>query len=132
MEKTITYRIWFDDTTGIVRMQWTGYATSAQFREGTRDMLRVLKEHSASAVLGDITDMVLISQEDQQWLVECFLPVAIESGFKSVALLKPHHYFNKVAVETVAYKVNQDLLSIRFFDDEAAALEWLRSRLVKN
>jgi hypothetical protein len=122
-----TYRIWFDANTGIVHMKWTGYANSGQFRDGTRKMLEVLKESKATVVLGDITDMVLIGQEDQQWLVENFIPVATEAGFRAVALLNPRHYFNKVAVETIAYKVNKEKLKISFFGDEKAALEWLET-----
>jgi hypothetical protein len=127
-----TYRIWFDEQAGIVRMQWKGYANSAQFREGTRRMLEVLKEARASVVLGDITDMVLISQDDQQWLIDNFLPVATDAGFRAIALLNPQHYFNKVAVETIAYKVNSEKLKISFFGDEQAALDWLeKERTVK-
>src|SRR5688572_28616717 len=117
-----TYNIWFDESAGIVRMSWKGYANSGQFREGTRRMLEVLRDARASVVLGDITEMVLISQEDQQWLVENFLPVAIDAGFKAIALLNPRHYFNKVAVETIAYKVKQEKLKISFFESEEEAL----------
>ena len=102
-KKMETYRIWYDAQAGIVRMHWKGYANSQQFREGTRRMLEVLKEAKATVVLGDITDMILISQDDQQWLIENFLPVAIDAGFRAIALLKPQHYFNKVAVETIVF-----------------------------
>jgi hypothetical protein len=120
------YRIWYDEKENIVRMLWTGYANSAQFREGTNRMLAVLQEQKAACVLGDIREMVLISQEDQQWLLDRFLPAAISSGFRALALLQPRHYFNKVAVETVAYKVNSEKLQIRFFDAESEALSWLK------
>ena len=122
-----TYRIWFDAQSGIVRMKWKGYANSQQFREGTRRMLEVLREAKATVVLGDITDMVLISQDDQQWLIENFLPVATDAGFRAIALLKPQHYFNRVAVETIAYKVNKEKLRISFFETEAEALSWLET-----
>jgi hypothetical protein len=90
-------------------------------------MLEVLKEAKATVVLGDITDMILISQDDQQWLIENFLPVAIDAGFRAIALLKPQHYFNKDAVETIAYKVNQEKLRISFFENEKEALNWLET-----
>lgn len=125
--KMETYRIWYDAEAGIVRMLWKGYANSAQFREGTRRMLEVLRETQASVVLGDIRDMVLISQEDQDWLTGNFLPVAIDAGFRAIALLRPQHYFNKVAVETIAYKVNREKLRISFFETEYEALNWLET-----
>ena len=46
--------------------------------------------------------------------IEQFLPRAIELGFKAIAIIKPDFYFNKVAVESVSYKVDKDKLEIVF------------------
>lgn len=109
-------------------MEWTGYATSAEFREGTEYMLQVLKENKAARVLADIRDMVLIGIEDQHWLDNNFLPRAIQAGFTSIAMIKPLHYFNKVAVESISYKVDRDKLAINFFDNREEAIAWLMQR----
>ena len=71
--------------------------------------------------------MVLIGTEDQQWLNTHFLPRAIKFGFKAIAIIKPDHYFNKVAVESVSYKVEKDKLAINFFDNTSEAKEWLKN-----
>jgi hypothetical protein len=76
-------------------------------------------------VLADIKDMKIIAMEDQQWLNEEFLPRATKFGFKSIAIVKPDFYFNKVAVETISYKVDKDKLTINFFDNIDEAKEWL-------
>ena len=120
------YSIYFDEELGAVVMEWDGYATSQQFREGTELMLNTLIQHKATKVLADVKDMVLIGQEDQQWLLGHFLPRAIEFGFKSIAMVRPDYYFNKVAVESVSYKVDQDKLGIHFFDTVEEAREWLK------
>jgi hypothetical protein len=122
------YRIYFDNDADFVVMEWAGYATSAQFREGTEYMLQVLKENNATKVLADIRDMVLIGIEDQHWLDNNFLPRAIQAGFTSIAMIKPLHYFNKVAVESISYKVDRDKLAINFFDNREEAIAWLRQR----
>jgi ferredoxin-NADP reductase len=119
------YDIYFDAAKGFVVMQWNGYATSAAFREGTEYMLQVLKEHRASKVLADIRDMVLIGMEDQHWLDTDFLPRATAAGFRAIAMIRPVHYFNKVAVETISYKVDKEKLAINFFEDRAEAEQWL-------
>lgn len=77
--------------------------------------------------MANIKDMVLIGMEDQQWLDTDFLPRAINFGFKALAIIKPVHYFNKVAVESVSYKVDQAKLSINFFESVEEAREWLAS-----
>lgn len=109
-------------------MEWDGYATSKEFKEGTELMLNTLIRHHAFKVLADIKDMILIGSEDQQWLVEQFLPRAIEFGFKAIAIVKPDSYFNKVAVESVSYKVDKDKLEIVFFEDTDQAKEWLKTK----
>lgn len=122
---TEVYNIYFDADINAVVMEWDGYATSQQFREGTELMLNKLIHHKTTKVLADVKDMVLIGREDQEWLNRQFLPRAIGFGFKSIAMIRPEHYFNKVAVESVSYKVDKDKLAIHFFDNMDEAKEWL-------
>lgn len=127
MEATIkTYNIYFDENINSVVMEWHGYATSRQFKDGTELMLNTLIKHGASKVLADIKDMTLIGMEDQQWINEVFLPRATKFGFKAIAIIKPHNYFNKIAVETISYKVDKENLTINFFDNIEDAREWLK------
>lgn len=120
-----TYHIYFDQSIGAVVMEWKGYATSDQFKEGTEYMLRTLAANNAHKVLADIKDMVIIGMEDQQWLDTNFLPRAMQAGFEAIAIVKPDYYFNKVAVESISYKISKDKLTINFFDNAAEAKEWL-------
>ena len=122
---TEIYNIYFDQEIDAVVMEWDGYATSAQFKEGTELMLNTLIKNNSFKVLADIKDMILIGMEDQEWLNTHFLPRAIKFGFKAIAIIKPDRYFNKVAVESVSYKVDKDKLTINFFDNVAEAKEWL-------
>lgn len=119
------YDIYPDKASGLIVMDWEGYATSAQFREGTETMLNLLIEQRANKVLANIQNMVLIGMEDQKWMETNFLPRAIRFGFKACAIVKPIHYFNKVAVETISFKVEKDKLEIQFFDTPEEAREWL-------
>ena len=119
------YNIYFDPEINTVIMEWDGYATSKQFKEGTELMLETLVKNNAYKVLADIKDMVLISMEDQHWLENNFIPRAIQSGFRAIAMVRPDYYFNKVAVESVSYKVDQEKLNINFFDNADSARKWL-------
>ena|SRR6476620_8295999 len=123
--KSKTYSIHYDASIGTVVMIWKGYATSDEFREGTEYMLQVLLENKAHKVLADIKEMTLIGMEDQRWLDTNFLPRAIQAGFKAIAIVEPVAYFNKVAVESISYKISKDKLDIRFFENAEAAKSWL-------
>lgn len=122
---TKIYNVFFDQEINSVVMEWNGYATSRQFKEGTELMLNTLIKNNAFKVLADIEDMVLIGKEDQEWLDTDFLPRAIKFGFKAIAIIKPNHYFNKVAVDSISYKVDKEKLTINFFDNIEEAKEWL-------
>jgi hypothetical protein len=123
---TAVYNIYFDEETGCVVMEWDGYATSEQFKEGTELMLNTLIQHNSNKVLADIKDMKIIGMQDQQWLDSHFLPRAVKFGFKAIAIIRPDSYFNKVAVESVSYKVDKDKLTINFFDNVDDAKDWLK------
>jgi ferredoxin-NADP reductase len=119
------YQIYFDTQLDCVVMRWSGYATSKQFRDGTELMLKALQEHKADKVFADIREMTLIGQEDQKWLDENFIPRAMQAGFQAMAIIRPKAYFNRVAVESVSYKVNSEKLRICFFDNRSEAEKWL-------
>jgi hypothetical protein len=119
------YNIYPDLESGIIIMDWEGYATSEQFREGTETMLNLLIENKVNKALGNIRDMVLIGTDDQKWMETNFLPRAIRFGFKACAIVTPTSYFNKIAVETISYKVEKEKLMINFFDTREEAKAWL-------
>jgi hypothetical protein len=121
------YNIYFDKDNQYVVMEWDGYATSSQFREGTELMLKTLIDSNAKKVLADVQDMTIIGMEDQKWLETNFLPRAIDNGFKAIALIRPSSYFNAVAVESVSFKVKKDKLWINIFNDLEEAKAWLSS-----
>jgi hypothetical protein len=122
---TDIYNIYFDSELDAVIMEWKGYATSSQFREGTELMLNTLIQNNCSKVLADIREMVLIGMDDQTWMETNFLPRAIKFGFREIAIIKPRSYFNKVAVETISYKVDKENLVINFFDSLDEGKLWL-------
>jgi hypothetical protein len=121
------YNIYFDADIKSVVMEWNGYASSQQFREGTELMLNTLVQNNCSKVLANIRDMTIIGMEDQEWLETNFLPRAIKFGFKIIAIITPTSYFNKVAVESISYKVNKEKLTISFFDNLEEGTKWLKN-----
>lgn len=119
------YDIYPDLDSQMIVMDWEGYATSAQFREGTEMMLNMLIEQRVHKVLANIRNMVLIGMEDQKWMEANFLPRAIRFGFKACAIVKPTSYFNRIAVETISFRVEKEKLQIQFFDTYEEAKNWL-------
>jgi hypothetical protein len=106
-------------------MTWKGYATSRDFRESNERIIGVIAERKASKLLGDIKEFVLIGADDQQWLTTNWIPRALAAGLRTVALVTPIFYFNRVAVETVAQKLDPQSIVVQHFDTGDAARQWL-------
>jgi hypothetical protein len=123
LELTVDY----DADVPCVVMVWKGYATSAAFREGNARVLTEITDRRASKLLGDVTDFVLIGAEDQAWLNEVWIPRAMHAGLRKVALVQPSFYFNRVAIDTVAQKLDRDRVELGFFDNREAAKAWLKA-----
>ncbi len=127
METKQPYNIYFEKSINSVIMDWNGYSTTAEFREGTETMLNLLIANKTSKVLADIKDMSIIGTEDQKWLETNFLPRAIRFGFRACAIIKSDSYFNNVAIDTISLKADKENLQINVFDNIEQAQAWLNS-----
>ena len=117
----------YDADVPCVIMTWKGYATSGEFREANERVLEILAERTASKLLGDLKEFVLIGSEDQSWLSTDWIPRAVKAGLRKVALTAPAFYFNRVAVESVGQRLDPEALMLKHFDHRDAARAWLAS-----
>ena len=117
----------YDAEVPCVIMTWKGYATSREFREANERILGVLTERKASKLLGDSKEFVLIGADDQHWLSSNWIPRALEAGLRTVALVTPVFYFNRVAIESVGQTLDPEALILQHFDNRDAARQWLVS-----
>ena len=76
-------------------------------------------------MLVDLKEMILIGKEDQDWMDRSYLPKAVEEGLKAVAVVQPDYYFNKVAVESILFKLNMRPVQVNYFKTFEEAKEWL-------
>lgn len=126
MDTSTPCNIYFDSDLKAVISIWKGYATSTQFRDKTEELLAVMAANQAGKFLVDLKEMVLIGKDDQDWMDKSYFPKAIDEGLKSVAVVQPSYYFNKVAVETIIFKINQQELAVNYFHTFEEAKEWLQ------
>src|SRR4051812_12332809 len=107
MVTSTVYNITYDPDLRAVIGIWKGYATSTQFREGTEEQLAVMVANQTTKMLVDLKEMVLIGKDDQDWMDKNYIPKSIEEGLKVVAVVQPDYYFNKVAVDSIIFKINK-------------------------
>lgn len=128
-DPTFDCAIDYDGQVPCVTMVWKGYATSAQFRAANERVLTAIQERGAGKLLGDAKDFVLIGADDQMWLASNWIPRALQAGVRTIALVMPRFYFNRVAVDTVTQRLSgefaRNLVRIEYFDSRVAARNWL-------
>lgn len=126
MDTSKVYSVSYDTELKTVLGIWKGYATSKQFREGSEALLTSIIQNQAKLMLVDLKEMVIIGKDDQDWMDKSYIPQLIEEGLKAVAVVQPAYYFNKVAVESIIFNINKQLLHVNYFKSIEEAKDWLR------
>lgn len=57
---------------------------------------------------------MLIGADDQHWLSNNWIPRAMEAGLRTVAMIMPMFYFNRVAIESVGQKLDPESLILQY------------------
>jgi hypothetical protein len=107
-------------------VKWKQYATSTQLRYIHECLVRLIKTHRVSKILGDDMDLVSIAAIDHNWIVHNWMPRAIAAGLKSAASIKPRAHFGQISVDRILSIVPVGL-AIQSFDNFEAARNWLRN-----
>jgi len=105
-------------------VRWKHYATSAQVRYIHECLIRLIRKHRVSKILGDDTDLVNIAAIDQHWIVQDWMPRAIAAGLKTAASIKPRAYFGQTSVNRILSFLPAGL-AIRSFDNLEEGRAWL-------
>jgi hypothetical protein len=121
------YQIKYSQQNDIIYVEWFGKTTSFQFREGNETLIEKIREHNCGRVINDIRKLELISMEDQQWIIQDYLPRSVDAGFKVVAFINPEEVFNKLSVLTVLHSFEDLPLKSGFFDTVEEAEGWVKS-----
>ncbi|MEJ8758352.1 hypothetical protein WG947_15165 [Pontibacter sp. H259] len=124
-------RVSYDETTGLGTAVWQGFQSSEQFRSNGLKCLQLMNEKGLTRWLADSRKMKAIRLQDQQWVIEEFVPMLLSSPLRRMANLVSEDIFNKMAFEQMIRR-SGDLGDFRLneFEDKAAALDWLLQPLV--
>lgn len=105
---------------------WKQYATQTQLRFIHESILLLMKKHRINKILGDDTALPMIYGEDQNWIIEDWMPRALAAGLKAVANKKPTAHWGNVAVSGVQSRLPGSL-TWRSFNDLDEARSWLQN-----
>jgi hypothetical protein len=108
-----------------VLVEWKAWANSAEYRAAHETVLVALRENDASRNLIDATAARVVSNEDQEWLVENWIPRAVAAGRRWTAVVMPKSALARTISENIDKRPRHNLTKVEYFDTVEEASAWL-------
>jgi hypothetical protein len=108
-----------------VYAEFKGFSTSAEFRASTTKILDAILERGAATLVSDNRRLEGVADEDQLWLFETWVPMAVTAGLKRIAVVVAHHGQGKAASENIITRFGKTEFVTRTFASVADAMEWI-------
>jgi len=118
-------RIQWDPEHRCIYAEWKGFANSSEFRASTTKILDAIRARGADSFVSDNRRLEGIADLDQLWLRDTWIPLAVASGVKRIAVVVPHHGLGKIASEEVLGQVEMKAFATRTFTTVSEATEWV-------
>jgi hypothetical protein len=104
--------------------EFKGFANSAEFRAGTEKILDAIRVRSALALVSDNRRLEGVTQSDQLWLRDTWMPEAVSAGVERIAVVLAHHGLGRIASEDIISRFGKTEFVTRTFDSVPDALKW--------
>lgn len=107
-----------------VYAEWKGFANSVEFRASTMAILAGIRKKSAGALVSDNRRLEGVGDQDQLWLRDTWMPLAVAAGVRRIAVVLPHHGLGKLASEEIIGRFGKTAFVTRTFSKPSEATEW--------
>jgi hypothetical protein len=108
-----------------VYAEFKKFANSTEFRAGTMKIIDAIRERRASALISDNRRLEGVVYEDQLWLRDNWVPLAVAAGIKRIGVVVARQGLGKVATEEIIGRFGKTEFLTRTFDSLADAQEWV-------
>ena len=108
-----------------VYVKWRAWANSVEYRAAQEIVIQALRENRASRNLIDSTDRRVLSDDDQKWLVENWMPRAAAAGRRWTAIVMPKSALGRTIAENIDNYGRSKHFTIEHFETVEDAAAWL-------
>ena len=115
----------WDSVNKHVHSEWRAFANSAEMRQGLMQGIQAIKDNRAVSYVCDARKLKVIVHDDQRWIQETWMPLAIAGGLKRIAFVTAATGLGKMTVDDLVPMGNDQGLPSRTFDSMAAARAWV-------
>lgn len=114
----------WDRQRNTVHAHFKGFAKSDEFRAGTLKILEAIRERKAAALVSDNRALEGVSDKDQLWLRDVWVPEAVTAGVRRIAVILAHHGPGKVASQEIISKFGNTEFATRTFESLDEGMAW--------
>lgn len=120
-------KFYFDEDLHFVVSVFEGFLNYEEFTDLALGTLKVVEKFKADKILVDTSRLKVMIKENQQWIDTVWFPKAKNIGVSYMAFLVPEDIFGKMSMEaTNKNAIAEGEIIIKYFEDLAAAQEWLQ------
>ena len=119
-------QIQLEPTLQLLRWDWAGPMYTTGMSAAFERLLIYSRQYQVRRWLADVSNLPLVSTDEQAWLSEFWLPQFMALPIRALALVLPINLHNQLVVESLlADGRRQFRADVQFFSDIPAALDWL-------
>jgi hypothetical protein len=108
-----------------VLIEWRAWANSVEYRSAHEAALTALRENHCSRNLIDASDARVVSDEDQKWLIENWIPRAAAAGRRWTAVVMPKRALARTISENIDKRPRLNSTQVEYFQSTEEAAAWL-------
>jgi hypothetical protein len=108
-----------------VLVEWKEWANSPEYREVHETVLIALLENRGSKNLIDATNARVVSEDDQRWLIEDWMPRAVAGGRRWTAVVIPNRALARTISENIDKHPRPNVTKVEYFQTVEDAAAWL-------
>ena len=108
-----------------VHSEWKGFANSEELRAALLKGIQAIADNHAAAYVSDARKLKVIVHEDQRWVQETWMPLALRAGLKRLAFVTAGTGLGRLTIEDVVDLIHHQGLESRTFSSLDAARHWV-------
>jgi hypothetical protein len=108
-----------------VLSEWRGFANSAELQAGLLKGIQAISDNHAAAYVSDARKLKVIIHEDQRWVQEKWLPLAMQAGLRRLAFVTASTGLGQATIKDLVVLVDHHGLEARTFSSIPAARRWV-------
>lgn len=116
--------IWDEEFTSVYA-KFKAFANSEEFRAGTLKILEAIRDKHAVSLISDNRKLEGVAVEDQLWLRDTWVPLAVAAGIKRIAVILAPYGLGKIASEEIISQIGKTKFAMRTFESLPEAAKWV-------